>query len=134
MCTLLPLRVWYQDGIRVVPCEAKRLYKPENVNDIAGPLESFNVIVMPKYPSHVPIKFSINPELVFNYLVGLVEAINKLNSMKYVHCDIKPANIFINDKDDDWLLGDFGSCSHVEGKIHSCSSQYYKELIPAFTT
>ncbi|CAG5125972.1 unnamed protein product, partial [Candidula unifasciata] len=56
---------------------------------------------------------TMTPELCVKYFIQLTCAVRYLNDkQRIVHCDIKPANIFINENNDP-VLGDFGLSNSI---------------------
>lgn len=70
----------------------------------------------------------------YSFPLRILEALVKLHSMKYVHMDLKPANIFLN-RNDEPVLGDFGSADkekqpfRMGGKIfyYSAPEFYFQD-------
>ena len=91
-------------GSYVVPCEFVSVSSSDD-----SLLHTFKGLLMPRYSralSSIHMKFS-HP-YILERCKNMIDAVNHIHNMNYVHMDIKDSNIFVNDGL--WYLGDFGSC------------------------
>jgi serine/threonine protein kinase len=96
---------------------------------VFGRRGEFYALVMPRFAGTLaePLcKYS--EETVLGNTLRIVGALECLHDHKYVHMDIKGANIFL-DRHGSWYLSDFGSCVKVGEPISSYTQWFYPERL-----
>ena len=91
----------------------------------------FRAVVMKRYVDDLAHSHRVLlPSLFFRQARRIVDAVNMLHSIGYVHCDIRLDQIFI-DEQGNWHLGDFGSCLALGtgfSKVRSSSCYHPKQM------
>jgi len=81
-------------------------------------------IVMPRFVTTLGKAPQIPLTTILTQGTRILNAVKTVHSRGYVHLDIKPDNIFIDQKGN-WFLGDFGSCKPAGAIISSSTPMYY---------
>jgi len=81
-------------------------------------------IIMPKYLGTVATSPQFYPTTIYHQGSRLLNALKFIHSRGLVHMDVKADNVFI-DSGGNWVLGDFGSCKHINDQITSTTSMFY---------
>ncbi|KAL9656405.1 hypothetical protein ABK040_005171 [Willaertia magna] len=104
----------------IVPVEVVSVQSEseEVKNETRGP---YVCLVMPHYPRSLANLLNLlRQEDVYAGGKQIIEALEYIHQLGFVHMDVKPANIFI-DMDGNWVLGDFGSFVQKGANIISCT-------------
>jgi hypothetical protein len=88
----------------------------------------FYAIVMPMYSVTVANCAGFNTVVLAREGRRVLEALIFMHSKDLVHMDVKGNNIFV-DHTGSWFLGDFGSCTHRNDLVTSCSEMFYFEKV-----
>jgi serine/threonine protein kinase len=120
----------FRGGPFIVPCEFVHVVSDagEDVHELYG-------LVMPRYfRALCSMTYNLEYSHVLERCKDMIAAVNHIHSRNYVHMDIKDANIFV--KDDEWFLGDFGTCveyeSHITGTTPGLYPLKYSEIMSGY--
>jgi serine/threonine protein kinase len=75
---------------------------------------------MPQYPFTLSQIQKLSPMGAARFVAQMKSAIEKLHALGFVHCDIKPDNIFI-DNNGNYVLGDLDSATAIGSKLWECT-------------
>ncbi len=85
-------------------------------------------IIMPRYVTTVAKNAQSPLDCILTQGKRILRAVQCMHAEDFVHMDIKPDNIFIN-QEGAWYLGDFGSSKKVGDAITSCTEMMYPRAL-----
>jgi hypothetical protein len=98
-----------------------------------GSSDHFTALKMPHYFTSLDKVPQMTEKLLFQGFERMVQALEKLHSLGLVHMDVKPSNVFCDDKTV-WFLGDFGSARKIESPIVSFTNVFNPYKLTHFKT
>jgi len=114
---------------RFMPLEVVQFKDKSSVEDIGGTYHSVSsALLMPIYPATLQHPQILDEDLLFLIGKRVKESLDMMHSVGIIHCDIKPPNLFLNDKGF-VIIGDYGATGEVGTDITETSKPYVAEEI-----